>query len=177
VSDSGNLIMELDNHITSVIQNFDFTDLDVSEQIEDWVQRNFDTEEISNEVISNLDITDFDQFNELEYKVTELEEKAEELEEKLNPMGPIRSIMELESQIRAQGMMIEGLTNHVLELEERLKLAAEAFTKKILNAEEMADGGIQKRGRPGFAGREDDQASDETERAVEGEAEAGDATE
>lgn len=170
MSDSGNLIMELDNHITSVIQNFDFTDLDVTDQIEQWVMYNvndhIETDDLKNEILNDIDLDDINEFYNLREKVEELDEK----------IGNSTDVAGFESRLRAQGMMIEGLTNHVLELEERLKLAAEAFTKKILN-EEVSNGSLQGRGRPSFAGRGDDQTSDETERTVEGEVEAGDATE
>ena len=170
MSDSGNLIMELDNHITSVIQNFDFTDLDVSEQIEQWVMYNvndhIETDDLKSEIINDIDLDDINEFYDLREKVEELEGK---LNDRLSPA-------ELESQIRAQGMMIEGLTNHVLELEERLKLAAEAFTKKIFNAEEVSNG-VPARGRPEFTKREDDQTSDKAERSAEGEAEDRDGAE
>jgi len=166
--------MELDNHITSVIQNFDFTDLDVSEQIEQWVMYNvndhIETDDIQNEILNNIDLDDINEFY-------NLREKVEELDEKLGSVvdTPYRAA-ELESQIRAQGMMIEGLTNHVLEHEKRLKLAAEAFTKKIFNAEEVSNG-VPARGRPEFTKREDDQTSDEAERSAEGEAEDRDGAE
>tara|TARA_R110002051_G_scaffold15110_2_gene47706 strand:+ start:603 stop:1079 length:477 start_codon:yes stop_codon:yes gene_type:complete len=119
-----------------------------------------DIGEIASEVCNDLDLDDINEFY-------SLREKVEELDERLgNRLGPA----DLESKIRAQGMMIEGLTNHVLELGERLRLAAGAFTDKIINEEEMANGGIQNRERSGFTGCGDDQTSDEAERATKGEA-------
>tara|TARA_R110002110_G_scaffold40495_3_gene129428 strand:+ start:338 stop:826 length:489 start_codon:yes stop_codon:yes gene_type:complete len=131
-----------------------------------------DIGEIASEVCNDLDLDDINEFYNLREKVEELEEK---LADQLSPSASDRA--QLESKIRAQGMMIEGLTNHVLELEERMRLAAGAFTNKIINEEEMANGGIQRRERSGFTGCGDDQTSDEAERATEGEVEARGSTE
>lgn len=179
------------------IESFDFSDLDVSDQISDWVNYNMndliDTDDIQNEIVNNISLSDFDDFGDLEYRVSKLEDGATLLEtaEDTNPKDEVteqgyEKLSERVGNLETSGRLriinleaaVSALFDYIAEPEREIVHAQSVFNNTLTPSyEREMTNGLQPGGRSAIAERADDRTSNQAEQPAEEEAQAGDAAE